>query len=179
MAVPNTNTFTLQDVVNEINPTNDTLTNCFAASIDDGFVSLYKGSKDRLSNFRGYNHSVTPSGTTTIILYSGSPAAGILVGNTSTDNQNITYNWQYVGQSGDIDATVSWNGVSRSPGFFTNPNSTVALSSLYSGFIEQPFFITGGNATTITFKFQLLSATVDTVPNFPGNEFTVSIQHNY
>jgi hypothetical protein len=179
MAVPNTTNFTLQDVVDEINPANDTLTNCFAASIDDGFVSSYKGNKDRLSNFRGYNHSASYYGTDTIILYFASPGYGVLVGNTSTDNQNITYNWQYVSQEGDLNATVSWNGVSRNPGFFTSPNTTVSLSSLFDGFVEQPFVITGGNATTVTLKFQLLSASVDTVPNFPNNEFTVSVQHNY
>ena len=179
MAVPNTTTFSLQDVVDEINPANDTLINCFASSIDDGFVSLYKGSKDRLSNFRGYDHSVTPSGTDTIILYSASPSPGVLVGNTSTDNQNITYNWKYVGQSGDIDATVSYDGVTRSPGFVTSPNTTVSMSSLSDGYVEQPFIIQGGNATTVEFKFQLLSATVDTVPNFPDQEFTIYVQVNY
>jgi len=57
MAVPNTSTFTLQDVVNEINPTTNDLADCFSDSTDSGFVSSYKGSKDRLSNFRGYSDS--------------------------------------------------------------------------------------------------------------------------
>tara|TARA_R110002072_G_scaffold105097_3_gene229839 strand:- start:765 stop:959 length:195 start_codon:yes stop_codon:yes gene_type:complete len=57
MAVPNTSTFTLQQVVNEVGASsNPTLSNCFSLAIKSGFVSSYVGSKDRLSNFRGYSH---------------------------------------------------------------------------------------------------------------------------
>jgi len=54
MAVPNTSTFTLQDVVNEVNPTTNDLVDCFA---DAGgvFNSSYVGGKNRLSNFRAYS----------------------------------------------------------------------------------------------------------------------------
>tara|TARA_R110002167_G_scaffold929_1_gene4132 strand:- start:1075 stop:1254 length:180 start_codon:yes stop_codon:yes gene_type:complete len=57
MAVKNTTTFTLQDVVNEVDPTTNNLADCFSDSTDSDFVSSYKGSKDRLSNFRGYSDS--------------------------------------------------------------------------------------------------------------------------
>ena len=58
MAVPNTSTFTLQQVVNEVGAsTIPTLANCFSLARSKGFVSSYAGSKDRLSNFRGYSHS--------------------------------------------------------------------------------------------------------------------------
>ncbi len=57
MAVQSTTTFTLQDVVDEVNPTTNDLADCFSDSTDSGFVSSYKGSKDRLSNFRGYSKS--------------------------------------------------------------------------------------------------------------------------
>jgi len=59
MAVPNTTTFSLLDVVNEINPPNRSLNGCFVASNSSGFVSSYAGSKTQLSNFRSYNHSAT------------------------------------------------------------------------------------------------------------------------
>jgi hypothetical protein len=55
MAVPNTSTFSLQDVVNEINPKDRSLNGCFVASTSTGFVTSYQGAKDRLSNFRGYS----------------------------------------------------------------------------------------------------------------------------
>lgn len=57
MAVPNTSTFSLKNVVSEINPFTDDLLSCFAASTDSGFISSYKGNKDRLTNFRGYSDS--------------------------------------------------------------------------------------------------------------------------
>jgi hypothetical protein len=56
MAVPNTSTFTLQQVVNEVSPTSNSLTGCFASANSKGFVSSYAGSKNKLSNFRGYSH---------------------------------------------------------------------------------------------------------------------------
>jgi len=54
MAVPDTTTFTLQNVVTEINPTTDDLADCFADAVAASFDSAYSGSKDRLSNFRNY-----------------------------------------------------------------------------------------------------------------------------
>lgn len=59
MAVPNTTNFTLRDVVNEINPPSNDLVSCFASANSSGFVSSYAGSKNRLSNFRGYSHSTS------------------------------------------------------------------------------------------------------------------------
>jgi len=56
MAVPNTSTFTLQDVVSEIGLIDSDLIQCFADANSNGFVSSYAGAKDRLSNFRGYSH---------------------------------------------------------------------------------------------------------------------------
>jgi len=54
MAVPNTTTFTLQDVVDEINPTTDDLVDCFADATSSSFDSNYSGSKNNLLNFRNY-----------------------------------------------------------------------------------------------------------------------------
>lgn len=54
MAIPNTHTFTLRDVCNEVGGTS--LRGAFANSIDDYFDPAYKGAKDRLSNFRNYPH---------------------------------------------------------------------------------------------------------------------------
>lgn len=65
MAVPNTNTFTLQDVINEVSPATNDLAACFAAANPDGFDPLYVGNKDRLSNFRNYRTQfVTDFGVT-------------------------------------------------------------------------------------------------------------------
>ncbi len=54
MAVPNTTTFTLQNVVNEVNPTTDDLVDCFADATNSSFDSNYSGDKNNLLNFRNY-----------------------------------------------------------------------------------------------------------------------------
>lgn len=58
MAVPNTNTFTMRDVCNEIGVSysGTTLTELFSLAEDRGFDDLYKGNKNSLYNFRNYNH---------------------------------------------------------------------------------------------------------------------------
>ncbi len=61
--VPDTNTFSLADVVAAVEdhagelPGDDSLSGCFTYSIDGYFDSAYKGVKDRLSNFRNYGPS--------------------------------------------------------------------------------------------------------------------------
>lgn len=74
MGVPDTTTFTLQDVVTDINPTTDDLVDCFADASASGFDPAYSGSKNELLNFRNYNLSLTSiSGSTTSV---GKPALG-------------------------------------------------------------------------------------------------------
>lgn len=68
MAVPNTNTFTMKDVCNEIGVSypGTSLNELFALANDSGFDSLYKGNKDGLYNFRNYQH-ILP----TVLEYNG------------------------------------------------------------------------------------------------------------
>ena len=54
MAVPDTDDFTLQDVVTEINPTTDDLVDCFADADVNQFDGDYEGDKTQLLNFRNY-----------------------------------------------------------------------------------------------------------------------------
>tara|TARA_R110000822_G_scaffold73853_19_gene177668 strand:- start:532 stop:972 length:441 start_codon:yes stop_codon:yes gene_type:complete len=66
MAVPNTTTFTLQNVVDEIAGTQTSLIACFADADPAGFDPLYEGSKNSLLNFRNYtdtpaNVSIAPT----------------------------------------------------------------------------------------------------------------------
>ena len=58
MAVPDTNTFTLQEVIDEVNPTTNDLKDCFADANDSRFDSLYSGAKNSLLNFRNYNNNL-------------------------------------------------------------------------------------------------------------------------
>jgi hypothetical protein len=60
MSVPNTNTFTLQDVTGEIGIIGvDSLQECFDNANSAGFDPAYAGSKNQLLNFRNYNHSAS------------------------------------------------------------------------------------------------------------------------
>ena len=55
MAVPDTTTFTLQDVADEFGlGSNDGLTDCFDEATSSDFDVLYEGNKDELLNFRNY-----------------------------------------------------------------------------------------------------------------------------
>ena len=54
MSVPDTTTFTLQDVVTEVNPTTDDLVDCFSDADTSYFNPTYEGSKNQLLNFRDY-----------------------------------------------------------------------------------------------------------------------------
>jgi len=56
MAVPNTSTFSLQDVQTELGGVNDDLIECFSNANASGFDPTYEGSKNSLLNFRNYNH---------------------------------------------------------------------------------------------------------------------------
>jgi uncharacterized protein (TIGR02145 family) len=62
MAVPDTDTFSLQDVVDEINPTTDDLQDCFNDAIAGNFDPTYEGAKDRLLNFRNYGANTVKLG---------------------------------------------------------------------------------------------------------------------
>jgi hypothetical protein len=63
MGVPNTTTFTLQNVVDEVNPTTDDLVDCFSDSTASRFNSSYNpnayGTDNNLLNFRDYTDALT------------------------------------------------------------------------------------------------------------------------
>lgn len=62
-SVPNTTTFTLQNVVDAVNPTTDDLQDCFNDAISTYFNPTYSGSKNSLLNFRDYGiHNAECSG---------------------------------------------------------------------------------------------------------------------
>lgn len=60
MAVPNTTTFSLQDVVTELGITsNQSLTNCFSIASISQFDSNYAESRTELDDFRNYGANVS------------------------------------------------------------------------------------------------------------------------
>jgi len=81
MAVPDTSTFTLQDVVDEINPVADSLKQCTIDSLERKFDLNYCGiyPATKLSHFRNYGGfntiQLSVSGNATIVGACGLPAA--------------------------------------------------------------------------------------------------------
>jgi hypothetical protein len=77
MAIPDQANFAQSDVQTELGLGQTSLSACFTAAVDGNFDPVYKGSKDRLSNFRNYNaDGLTP------YFYSGFPTA--VCGTTTT-----------------------------------------------------------------------------------------------
>jgi len=66
MPVPDTTTFTLQNVVDEVNPTTDDLVDCFADANSGDFDGSYSQDKDELDDFRNYDATVTYTSFTII-----------------------------------------------------------------------------------------------------------------
>ena len=86
MGVPNTTTFTLQNVVDTVNPTTDDLVDSFADAVASKFDDSYEGSKNQLLNFRNYD------GTTSLPSFLGSVGTASSVNPCSPPlTMNITY----------------------------------------------------------------------------------------
>ena len=176
MAVPNTTTFDLETVINVVNPTSDDLTDCFADAVSSKFNATYKaqyyaaaGDKNNLLMFRDYDAGVSNLLTVTADSTGGIPPVKvILIQNNSVDSQAITYTWQYVSQTGStLVATIQYGGTTRAVGY-TTPTINDTLDQ-YNYAFQDPFSISGGENSTLTFKLVLLTAATDTVPSSPDN----------
>ena len=178
MAVPNTNTFSLQDVVDEINPTTDDLQDCINDAIEGSYdPTYYTAPATSLLEFRNYG-AVTGNLLSVTTTSAGSPPTSFAyVFNESTSIQTLTFTWKYVGQVSDIDATVSYDEFVRSPGYTTPTLSqTFGAQELFAFYV--PFDWSGGNNVELEFEFTLITASVDTVPSAPNNKTTVYIYYN-
>ena len=103
MAVPDTNTFTLQDVVDEIMPTTDDLVDRFADAISGNFDVRYSGSKNNLLNFRNYKDTFVEP-TPYLVSVSVSPTGRSDSSSACGDTASVTRYSNNDGQpnSGDI-----------------------------------------------------------------------------
>jgi len=131
MGVPNTTTFTLQNVLDVVTPTTDDLVDCFADATAAKFDSTYSGDKDKLLNFRNYDGGLPSflgsvetkdpcAGTMNITYYhngSGTnPAVGDTVytnasGTTTYSQGNMRANFGAFDGSSAIVFQVSNNGI--------------------------------------------------------------------
>jgi len=179
MAVPDTNTFSLQDVVDEINPTTDDLQDCINDAIEGNYdPTYYTAPATSLLEFRNYGAATGNLLSVTTTSVGFPPIFVAFVSNQSTSIQTFTFTWKYVGQVSDIDATISYDGTTRSPGY-TTPTISQTFSDGDSLAFYVPFSLSGGNAAKVEFEFTLITASVDTVPTAPNNKTTVYIDHNF
>lgn len=74
MAVPNTNTFTQQEVKAELGSSSNGLVAFFTEADDSKFDPAYKGSKNNLLNFRNYGASIA---LTSVSLSYDTTSAGV------------------------------------------------------------------------------------------------------
>lgn len=82
MAVPDTTTFSLQDVITELGlATDDGLEECFANANASGFDDAYEGSKNGLLNFRNYTHQI--QNTLVFLHFSSSSSSGACSSSTN------------------------------------------------------------------------------------------------
>jgi len=174
MGVPNTTTFTFQDVTTEIygdTAANRNLSQCFTDSIAGGFDSTYNpnsdGTNNNLLNFRNYNHN--PGNQLYFIMDSSGGTSGFhLYNGTASSSVNATFT--YVSKTtGDLPITVRYAGVARSPGYSYTVN--IALTATGGGgvgyFGRGDWTVTSTNfglGSTVTFKMEINSSTADTLP---------------
>ena len=94
MPIPDQTDFNLSDVRIELSlPATASLTDCFAEACAAGFNPTYEGSKDRLSNFRDYDH------TPCTLSISWSPQSRSLSSSGQTTTATITAvgdGWEYI-----------------------------------------------------------------------------------
>jgi len=118
-SVPDTNTFTLQDVVAVVGGAS--LSSSFANSVDAYFDAAYKGSKDRLSNFRNYQ---IPSDAITIL--------NVEYGVPDMDHWRVTYQINSLG--GFLYNVIGVCWVFSIPGTPTISDSVAAHSNSGGGY---------------------------------------------
>jgi hypothetical protein len=97
MEVPDNNTFSLQDVVDSVNPTTDDLIDCFADAVASEFDGDYEGSKNNLLNFRNYegvlavNSYVIRAGSTAALACAGESFVTLFQRSTSFNFNDPIY----------------------------------------------------------------------------------------
>ena len=174
MGVPNTTTFTLQNVVDTINPTTDDLVDCFNDAIIGKFDSNYgPGDESNLLQFRNYDaggswalsditqNSNSPATLSSSILGgSDSVMVPIFVDQGGTrlyikDHAEGKIIQASIATANDISSTISY--VAKSPAYFTFTADSLTFSSngtklFYgtSGSIREYSLSTAWDITTVS-----------------------------
>lgn len=150
-SVPNTNTFKLTDVTAITGGTS--LSAAFANSTDSYFDSNYKGSKDRLSNFRNYTVNCSlptiiamgySSANTTSSSFTVSPSisadGGCSVTErgavTSTSPNPTTSNTKVSNGTGTGQYDITFTGLSANTTYYVRPYAINSVGTTYGTGLE-------------------------------------------
>ena len=183
MGVPDTTTFTLQSVVEVVNPTTDDLEDCFADAVASKFDPTYEGNKDRLLNFRNYDAStggwvitdISLSQTVTLptSFYNNNTADSQVYVDTSglklfiVDNDNKRLIQYGIKSANDLTSTLSFvnNGTALSYFFneftFKSDGTKAYILDLNDKINE--------HTLTTAFDITTLSATINSSVTFPSS----------
>lgn len=161
MAVPNTTTFSLQDVVDEINPTTDDLVDCVSdATSGDYDTTYYTSPATSLLEFRNY-------GGSTAVLTLVVTGDNFVVANASA-LQSIQLEFEYVSQSTTgATAVVRRSGFPVSVGATTQVNITAGPGGVWNtSAFSAPFSVSDptSGVATITMGCKINSAATDSFP---------------
>lgn len=168
MAVPNTTTFSLQDVVDEINPTTDDLVDCVSDATSGSYDgSYYSSPATSLLEFRNYGAG------STVLTLAVSGDNFVVAGATAL--QSIQLEFEYISQSTTgATASVTRSGFPVSVGATTQINLTAGPGSVWNvNAFTAPFNVSdpSSGVATITMGCKINSAAVD---SFPTGQVTVT-----
>lgn len=148
-SVPNTNTFHLTDVTSITGGTS--LSAAFSNSIDSYFDATYKGSKNRLSNFRNYGVSNAKPTVTTSAITSNSGGTIVCGGNvtnqggSSVTDRGVTWATSLVG----LGANKTHDGTGTGSFTSTITGLTSGQTYYYTAYATN----TQGTSTGIIYQF--------------------------
>lgn len=161
MAVPDTTTFSLQDVVDEINPTTDDLLDCISDAQSGSYDTTYYSSPaTSLLEFR--NYGATPATITLSVSGDNFVVAG------ATSFQSIQLEFEYISQTfTGTAAVVTDNGSAVNVGATKIINTVGGPGTIWNvSSFTNPFNVsdpTSGTAT-VTIGLKINSTSVDTFP---------------
>lgn len=139
VTVPNTTTFSLQDVVDAVNPTTDDLVDCFADADSGQFDPTYEGSKDRLYNFRNYGNQTSGGAVQFVtIVDRGTIKGGSTTGNNAATQRSTTgsgtgFTCNVTLQddgTGNFNELLNVTSLSGGSGYLVNDNITLDLTNV-------------------------------------------------
>ena len=171
MAIPDTDTFSLQDVVNEINPTTDDLIDCVNDAVTANYdTSYYTSPATSLLEFRNYG-----AGNTVLTLYStfnSNSRENIFVSGT-TASQTISVKYTIISINGTGAEVSGPSGFTTLTAVGENTTHSAVVEPGFNYFAIITYTTTSGFGSAVV-ECEITGATVDGIPD--ANTITITIE---